>query len=45
MMFDINAISFWQATESVANLFYNPELFWSAPLLLAVLWTFYRRRS
>lgn len=42
-MLDVNVISFWQATESVANLFYDPELFWSTPLLLAVVWAIYRR--
>lgn len=45
MMPDVSAISFWQAAEWVANLFYNPELFWSAPLLLAALWAVYRTRS
>lgn len=41
---DVSTISFWQAAESVANLFYDPQLFWSAPLLLAALWAIYRRR-
>ena len=43
MMLDVNAIPFWQATESVANLFYDPAFFWSAPLVLAALWEIYRR--
>jgi hypothetical protein len=43
MMLDVNALSFWQMTESAANLFYDPALFWSAPLLLAALWEIYRR--
>lgn len=45
MMPDFSAISVWQALESAANLFYDPELFWSAPLLLAALWAVYPRRS
>jgi hypothetical protein len=45
MMADFSAVSVWQALESVTNLFYDPELFWSAPLLLAALWAIYRRRS
>ena len=45
MMADFSAVSVWQVLESVANLFYNPELFWSAPLLLAALWAVYRRWS
>lgn len=43
MMADLTSISVWQALESVADFFYNPELFWSAPLLLAALWSIYRR--
>ena len=42
-MLDVTAISFWQLAESVANLFYGPEFFWGAPLLLAALWAVYRR--
>ncbi len=45
MMADFSAVAVWQTLESVANLFYDPELFWSAPLLLAALWAIYRRQS
>lgn len=45
MMADFSTVAVWQALESVANLFYDPELFWSAPLLLAALWAIYRRQS
>jgi hypothetical protein len=38
-------VAVWQVLESAANLFYDPELFWSAPLLLAALWAIYRRQS
>lgn len=43
MMPAVTAISVWEAAESVANFFYNPELFWSTPLLLAALWAIYRK--
>lgn len=42
-MSDVTAISVWDAVEAVANFFYDPALFWSAPLLLAALWAIYRR--
>jgi hypothetical protein len=44
MMPDVSALSLWQAAESVANLFYDPKLFWGTPLLLAALWAIYLKR-
>ncbi len=44
-MADVATISVWEALEWVANFFYDPEFFWGAPLLLAVLWAVYRRQS
>lgn len=42
-MAEVTAVSVWEAVEWGANFFYDPEFFWSAPLLLAVLWAICRR--
>jgi hypothetical protein len=39
----IGAEAIWQLLEQLSNFFYDPEIFWGVPLIIALLWALVRR--
>jgi hypothetical protein len=44
-MADASSVVLWNLVEAASNFFYDPVVFWGAPLLLAIVWAILRRRN
>lgn len=43
-MTDANSVVLWNLVEAASNFFYDPVVFWSAPLALAIVWVIFHKR-